>query len=104
MLLLFHVKMYMAEVIKNDDIQLSCTLKEILFNRKLSFYYSNQQTFYIDNTCSFFMFCTQKHLSNVTHKRTSSGDKGFSYYLANSNGFDYLESLPELAKMVSFNT
>ena len=23
------------------------------------------------------MFCTQKHLSNVTHKRTSSGDKGF---------------------------
>ena len=71
-LLLFHVKTYMAEVTKKKkkkigDIPLICTLKKILFNRKLSFYYSNQQTFCINDTRSLFMFCTQKHLLNVTH-------------------------------------
>ena len=77
---------------KIGDIPLTCTLKEILFNRKRSFYYSNQQTFCINNTRSLFKFCTQKHLSNVTHKR-------FLSHLANSNWFDYLESLPELVEM-----
>ena len=49
------------------------------------------------------MFYTQKHLSNMTHKRTSSGDKGFLSHLANANRFDYPESLPELAEILSFN-
>ena len=88
---------------KIGDIPFTCSLKEILFHSKRSFYYSNQQTFCINNTRSLFMFCTQKHLSNVTHKRTSSGDKGFFSHLTNSNWFDYLESLPELAEMFSFN-
>ena len=88
---------------KIGDIPLTWKLKEILFNRKRWFYYSNQQTFCFNNTRSLFMFCTQKHISNVTHKRTSSGDKGFSSHLANSNWFDYLESLSELAEMFSLN-
>ena len=70
---------------KIGDIPLTCTLMEILFNRKRLFYYSNQQTFCINNTRSLFMFCKQKHLSNVTHKCTSSGDKGLLSHLANSN-------------------
>ena len=51
----------------------------------------------------FFIFCQQKHLSNVTHKHTSSGDMGFLPHLANSNWFDYLESRPEQAKILQFN-
>ena len=85
------------------DIPLTCTLKEILFNRKRSFYYSNQQTFCFNNIRSLFMFCTQKHLSNVTQKRTSSGDKGFLSHLANSNWFGCPENLPELAEMLNWN-
>ena len=87
---------------KIGDIPLTCTFKEIHFNRKRSFYYSYQQTFCISNTHSLFMFCTQKHLSNVTHKRTSSGDKDFLLHLANWNWFDYLENVPELSEMLSF--
>ena len=68
---------------KIGDIPLTCTLKEILFNPKRSFYYSYQHTFCINNTHSLFMFCIQKHLSDVTHKRTSSGDKDFLLHLAN---------------------
>ena len=42
----------------------------------------------------------KNNLSTVNHKRSLSGDKGYLSDLANSNWFDYLESLPELAEII----
>ena len=49
----------MAEVTKIGDIPLTWKLKDILFNRKRWFYYSNQQTFCINNTFTFYVLQTK---------------------------------------------